>query len=421
MSSEVVMAGPILGGIALIATAPIILPVIAAGAAIAVGGAASVVAGYGAVGVGKFAYKHGSELYKSYEKEKQARERKLERKRQEEIAAISSKLDNFLSNAVGNAEGNFNTADFYQKNREFIFENLIDDPEGSGKLDISKYSPTKPDSPVAPAHQEEDYAEKIKELHAKLSILDSRAAADQSGFMAEVFANCSKARMQVIYDNLRFAFGSALREQTRNIWSKAKLKEMLNTLSEKRQSDFANEIARLEDFEHTISEAEFNDAATKYAEYLTEELRLKQNAILEEQTIVQMRSLGYTPVTNSQEQHHGAYYFYTPDPEYRIMARVNPQNGQLSFRFVRVVGTEREKAAYTTEQKRRDREKAKKWCEKSRLLAEMISESTGIPLEEIFRKEPDENEEILVVVDSSFVDKRASGMERNEVLNSANI
>lgn len=93
------------------------------------------------------------------------------------------------------------------------------------------------------------------------------------------------------------------------------------------------------------------------------------------------------------------------------MARVNPANGQLSLRFVAVVGSEREKAGRSTAQKRRDQEKARQWCAKSRQLLELLKMETGMNFDELYRAEPDDNHNIMVVIDKNLGVEQAQARE----------
>ncbi len=170
---------------------------------------------------------------------------------------------------------------------------------------------------------------------------------------------------------------------------------MKSLLTDARARELSNLAQPLLNQPDGIGEDQFRQLMADYGSILAQELDLKRKEIVEGQTIARMKQLGYSPAC---EDKNGIVFFNTPDGDYRIMAKVNPANDQLSMRFVRVAGCEREKAGITTAQKRRDREKASQWRKHVDILAQLPEKESGIKLKEVYRVEPDDD--VLAVVDS---------------------
>lgn len=188
------------------------------------------------------------------------------------------------------------------------------------------------------------------------------------------------------------------------------LKSLLTDASAREFSNLAQPLLNQPD---GIGEDQFRQLMADYGSILAQELDLMRKEIVEEQTIARMKQLGYSP---AGEDKNGIVFFNTPDSDYRIMAKVNPANGQLSMRFVRAAGSERVKAGITTAQKRRDREKASQWRKHIHILAQLPEKESGIKLKEVYRVEPDDDD-VLVVVDSRLAateddDRQAGGFAR---------
>ena len=101
----------------------------------------------------------------------------------------------------------------------------------------------------------------------------------------------------------------------------------------------------------------------------------------------------------------------TPYEGYKVRVKVG-QDGTLATRLVRVVGSEEEKASISEYQKQADIEGGKKWCANLKQIHEALAKE-GLPVKDIFRREPGE-EPLDIVVDASVRKQRkqAAGAER---------
>lgn len=133
-----------------------------------------------------------------------------------------------------------------------------------------------------------------------------------------------------------------------------------------------------------------------------------------------LNELGYelaaeTPSAEASDFSPGrVHYLDSPYEGYRVMARM--ENGELTTRLVRLVGSEAEKNSVGAYQRQKDIETGEKWCRDfDRFLEEM--KVLGFPMDVSMRKEPAEAE-ILVVVDASLAAStkrrsRAAEMKRS--------
>lgn len=397
MSTGIVEAPAL--GIGILLAAPVALPFALAGGALALSASAA-----------RWGVEKAGEYAAEMERKRLAIEKERRAEQEREIAAISKRLDALLAaNRQSSPKGL--SEDFIAKNRAYLFESLEEISDfSSGKLDVTKYAaPGEPGTnPPAPGDNP-DFRKLTQEIFSNLAILDPVEANANRRLLSEIESGCPAFRGKIIFENIKITYANTLHIQARNIWRKKKLGEMAATLSGIQAQKFQDASKRLVRDGYVINDREFTELVKDYAILLEEELRAKSNALLAEQTAAQMRKLGYSPIGGASDG--GPVYFNTPDSEYRIMSNVNPQNGQLSFRFVRVVGSEAEKKAASSAQKRRDLEKARKWCEKSRELLRGIEEAAGIKMTEIYRREPNEDEEVLVIVDQSLRQAEATAEE----------
>lgn len=392
---------PILDIVTLMA-APIAIPFVVAGAAFSIAGSLTGTAA-----------NYTAKQLEEMERERRRIDRERRTVQEKEIAAISKKLDRLLTERHKTSDTEL-SEEFIAKNRASLLESLKDIAfEGAGTLNITKYSsPAEPESPAPTPN----YEELAKGIFNRLKILDPSTAKANEQFISEFKLGCSSFRAKIIWENLKISYANSLQAQSKNIWRKKKIAEMASTLEGQRADSFSSLISGLDNDKYIINDTEFTELIKNYAMLLEEELRIKHNSLLAEQTEIQMRKLGYTPVRDSANTEK-AIFFNTPDPEYRIMTNVNSQNGQLSFRFVRVVASEMEKKSTSSAQKRRDKEKAEKWCENSRRLIKMIEKASGINLAEIYRHEPTETSEVLIIVDKNLQNNRQQADRRNNVSN----
>jgi hypothetical protein len=97
-------------------------------------------------------------------------------------------------------------------------------------------------------------------------------------------------------------------------------------------------------------------------------------------------------------------YLESPYEGYRVMVKVDSK-GAVTTRLVRVVADEEEKNAPAADQRQKDLETGKKWCRDLDGFFEKMREQ-GLPLDVTLRREPEEDELLIVV------DKNARGRKR---------
>ncbi|MDE5832112.1 MAG: hypothetical protein K2H64_03875 [Desulfovibrio sp.] len=281
--------------------------------------------------------------------------------------------------------------EFLEENRRTIEQTLNNLDLEKAVLDIEALKSSKP--------TEEQSAAACRELYAALALINPSAARSCEDFMRDI-DGAPRVRQKAIRDNLRFEYGRTIREKSAALWRGRKAAEALASLSGDDAKDFKRALDAVGYPDADLTEKAFEELQRAYASLLEKDLLRKQRALLESGLIADMKKIGYSPV--GAVEPGKPIYFYTGEKDYRVMARVNPDNGQLSLRFVRVVASEKEKAAVTTAQKRRDLEQERKWCANaSRLLAALSSE-TGFNFKELYRKEPEEGEAVLTILDASL-------------------
>lgn len=338
------------------------------------------------------------------------REERLARERAErdrEMAALAARLDSLARKESAAKAGAPRDDVFLRKNSESLMAEL-EEMAGDASLDVSAYAETSPGQ-AGPRHDKTRDREEIKKetaaVYAALSLVDpSLADACRANYL-ESQSGCGDFRAELIYDDLKIHYANALSSRAKRLWRLKKMAEMKATLSGEWRARFTELARPFEEGEKPVTEAAFEELAAAYGGLLEEEYIRKSNELLEQRTALRMKELGYAQAGRNK---NGVIYFNTPDPDYRIMARVNPENGQLSLRFARVVASEKEKKGLTEAQRRRDKEKAGQWCKKSHALLEMLEKESGIKLTELYRAEPDDSHEILVVVDKDLASARAT-------------
>lgn len=394
-----------------VVAAPVVLPIILLGAPVFLSMA---VVGAGIAAGGAVVYGAGTLAADMVEKQIEKRKAlELARKKEEEreIARLSAELDSlFRKNA--SAESPEMSADFLARNRDNIDQILLNLEQTDSSLDIEKYK--KPDGSVNPSPNTPqtaiDYAVETQKAYLAFAAIAPDKATPYKTLLEEFNEKIPQFRRKLIYGEIKLNYNNALHAYSRSIWRKKKLIDLRNTLSGQRQEEYGNILQNVARDDYLLSEEEYTSLLKNYMVLFSAEMSQKQSALLAEQTVVQLKKLGYTPLGDKTQ--YGVQYFNTTDADYRIMARINPDDGQLSLRFVHVVASEREKAAMTTAQKRRNRDKAEQWCAKSRQLLAHLEQETGLKLEELYRKEPDEGD-ILVIVDPALA---STGKERTRIV-----
>lgn len=330
--------------------------------------------------------------------ERLARERE---RRDREMAELAVKLDALARQEAAAKPRSGSDADFLRKNRESLMRGLGEWQAGAkASLDVSGWVAGNDSHQDGQAPESgRDIKKETAAVYAALSLVDPSLADSCRSNFAESQGECGSFRAELIYDDLKIHYANALASQAKRVWRLKKLEEMKTSLSGTWREKFIELARPFEEDAKALSESAFEKLAASYGGLLEEEYVHKSNELLERQTVLKMKDLGYTQAGRNKS---GVVYFNTPDPDYRVMAKVNPANGQLSLRFVRVVASEKEKKGLTAAQRRRDKEKVEQWCKKSHVLLEALEKETGVKLTELYRAEPDDSHEILVVVDKEM-------------------
>ncbi|MCR5219704.1 MAG: hypothetical protein K6E31_01755 [bacterium] len=146
-----------------------------------------------------------------------------------------------------------------------------------------------------------------------------------------------------------------------------------------------------------------------------EQMETITDALLAEKVEGTLKQMGYTLMDEEgrpvELKAGEARLLSTPYEGYRVRVKVG-QDGAIATRLVRVVGSEEEKTSVSEYQKQADIEVGKKWCANLKQIHEALAEE-GLPVRDIFRKEPGE-EPLDIIVDPSIRKprKQAKGAER---------
>lgn len=326
---------------------------------------------------------------------REARERE-ESERARELAELGRRLDELVRSRA--RETPAMSENLAAENRDFIARALREIELAAS--DPAHNDPISTDpAPVDPAPDPDADA---RELFAALALLDADA-----GALKDEYERAAPFRRRVIYENARFAYGDAVRRRADALWRASKIKDMRASLADNEAREFDAALAALGYPAREPDETAFASLLQEYAALFARSFRRAQAALIEERLKIRLKNMGYEPI--SREGPAGAIYFHTTDTAYRVMARVDPASGALSLRLVRVVASEADARATTTEQRRRDREMERKWCEKSRALLRDLGEIVGGDFEELYRRE---GGEVLAVVDESLARGAARAEER---------
>ncbi|MCR5219718.1 MAG: hypothetical protein K6E31_01825 [bacterium] len=146
-----------------------------------------------------------------------------------------------------------------------------------------------------------------------------------------------------------------------------------------------------------------------------EQMEIITDALLAEKVERTLKQMGYTLMDEEgrpvELKAGEARLLSTPYEGYRVRVKVG-QDGAIATRLVRVVGSEEEKTSVSEYQKQADIEVGKKWCANLQQIHEKLAEE-GLPVRDIFRKEPGE-EPLDIIVDASIRKprKQATSAER---------
>lgn len=292
------------------------------------------------------------------------------------------------------------SGEFLAKNRRAL-ESALD------SLDFKKTAFNIEDYQIPPPESDEpDTSGACRELFAALALVSGPAASACEKLLINI-EKAASVRQKAVLDNLRIEYGNAVRGKAASFWRKRKIREAFEALSGEAAVAFGKELDAAGYPDEALTEETFEKLQNAYARIIEKDCLQKRNEIVEASLLGNMKKLGYSPVGKIRPD--APIFFHSGERDYRIMARVNPQNGQLSLRFVRVVASEREKGSLTTAQRRKDVEQEQKWCAKATRLLSALSADTGISFSELYRKEPDEKAAVMVVVDASLAERREEG------------
>ncbi len=209
-------------------------------------------------------------------------------------------------------------------------------------------------------------------------------------------------KLKLILSNIKLDYGKIKRDFINTILYKENLKSLLSLILDDKLKEEIEALLSKE----IIKREEFNTISNKIGNSI---LLQQQKSKLINSIKNSLIDLGYELFSENQEiveklERGEIIYLNSDKKEYKIMLKM--KNNLLSSRFVRVVGSEKEKESISTYQKERDREEAKKWCKTYDKLVKLL-EKEGIILNEKIRIEPME-QEISYIVDEKFVTTQES-------------
>jgi hypothetical protein len=256
----------------------------------------------------------------------------------------------------------------------------------------------------------------ILSLHRRLSELDPSEGEKTKGLIANIDAE-PKNRLQSITHQLKVSIAKAEDDIDSDKWHRKELEYIRKSLSEKApNADLSDEIDQILAGKELIDKKSFLRLVYQYEEILFPVDIDDEDTLNEEDEepfapqdetgmdflsvvlVDRLKQKGYDIYDENgrkiQDVKKKAFFKLDLGPEYFVMDKTD-DDGNVAFRIVRVVETEKDLDVTTDTQRLRDREAVKKFCAFCKnLSSELNDDDIGTDL----REDRDEEEEILVIV-----------------------
>ena len=255
----------------------------------------------------------------------------------------------------------------------------------------------------------------ICDFGARVAFFSQGEAEALKPLVLEAKKGAPTARLRLIRDQVKTTYGRLRERAVRTDLFKHDLQDFLPPLR-RAQGETARKLcARMEDLLEApvISSDEYKYIYKAVRVTMEEQMEAIADAMLAERVSATLEEMGYSLLDeDGAELTPGKMRtLATPYDGYRVQLKVT-EAGDVATRFVRVVGSEEERAHLSEYQRQKDMEANKKWCrDLERFYAAL--EEAGLPMESAFRKEPGE-EDLVLLVDPSLGRGFSAAQNRNQ-------
>ncbi len=278
-----------------------------------------------------------------------------------------------------------------------------------------------PEAPGESPSEDEDSATGVElvadicEFGERLAFFDEDEAERLKPLVVEAKRGASMERLKLIRRQIKAAYGR-LRENA--VLTDMFKRDMRDFLPPMRKAKGTEKLCRrMEELllAPVVTREAYNGVYRDVKKVFEEQMEAITDALLAEKVERTLSQMGYTLMDEEGKpvelKAGEVRMLSTPYEGYRVRVKVG-QDGTIATRLVRVVGSEEEKASVSEYQKQADIEVGKKWCANLKQIHEALAKE-GLPVKDIFRREPGE-EPLDVVVDASVRKQRkqAAGAER---------
>ena len=265
----------------------------------------------------------------------------------------------------------------------------------------------------------------ICDFGGRVAFFDEREAERLKPLVLEAKRGTSMMRLKLIRSQIKTTYGYLRECAALTDMFKRDLRDFLPPMRKAQGTEVL--CQRMEDLlaAPNISRDAYDEIYMRVKKVFLEQMETITDALLAEKVEGTLKQMGYTLMDEEgrpvELKAGEARLLSTPYEGYRVRVKVG-QDGAIATRLVRVVGSEEEKASVSEYQKQADIEVGKKWCANLKQIHEALAEE-GMPVRDIFRKEPGE-EPLDIIVDPSVRKQRgqtAAGERPQELLREKSI
>ena len=265
----------------------------------------------------------------------------------------------------------------------------------------------------------------ICDFGGRVAFFDEREAEQLKPLVLEAKQGTTMARLKLIRDQIKTTYGYLRERAVLTDMFKRDLRDFLPPMRKAQGTETL--CQRMEDLlaAPNVSRDAYDEIYMSVKKVFLEQMETITDALLAEKVEGTLRQMGYTLMDEEgrpvELKAGEARLLSTPYEGYRVRVKVG-QDGAIATRLVRVVGSEEAKASVSEYQKQADIEVGKKWCANLKQIHEALAEE-GLPVRDIFRKEPGE-EPLDIIVDASMRKQRgqaAAGERPQEILREKSI
>ncbi len=265
----------------------------------------------------------------------------------------------------------------------------------------------------------------ICDFGGRVAFFDEREAEQLKPLVLEAKQGTTIGRLKLIRGQIKTTYGYLRERAVLTDMFKRDLKDFLPPMRKAQGTEAL--CQRMEDLlaSSNVSRDAYDEIYMSVKKVFLEQMETITDALLAERVEGTLKQMGYMLMDEEgrpvELKAGEARLLSTPYEGYRVRVKVG-QDGAIATRLVRVVGSEEEKASVSEYQKQADIEVGKKWCANLKQIHEALAEE-GMPVRDIFRKEPGE-EPLDIIVDPSVRKQRgqtAAGERPQEILREKSI